>query len=688
MAKLVMHRNILKNYSKFPLVVQKRLSEFVADFQSDPTDPRLRLHPLTPMMRDHKVRGADLPAAYRAIIIAPEQGDTYLLVHIDKHDDAYRWAANKLFEVHPSTGTFQIVNVEESEQVVPRREVQASAGPVYPLASIGEEELFRAGVPRALVPAVRRVVSDEMLDALAPYLPPDCRDVLYGIAAGLDVDAAVEEMFGKSLDVEKPAAEPAGLGDFRNFLSSRNYDLVLVAGEEELQRVLQASIEEWRIFLHPLQRKLVEWKTRGPMCITGAAGTGKTVALMHRAAHLAKGKGIGAPPSVLITTFTSNLAITIKDQIQRLVPDGAGRVEIANLHRLARTVCQRAGWTGEVATPEQLDAIWESMKELDLPSGLGWSREEIRREYEIVVDPFGIYDEETYLTTVRTGRPRLTRELRKALWKVFAEFRRRLRTRLLETEDGLIHEARLALLAGKGLKFDHVLVDEVQDFGLEALRLIAILARLEDERADPLCLVGDGHQRVHQAKVPLGRAGINVRGRSRRLKINYRTTEEIRQFAHRRLHGLPIDDLDGGAASIVGDRSSYHGPSPEIVHCGHPAEEGARIVDWVRHLVTQENVKPHEICVTASSDAIRAALVQAKIQVYELKPNLSDPGGLEPGVRFGSRKRIKGLEYRAVALTSSTEEANAEVAESTESRCEWYVAATRAREFLLVTVLD
>ena len=114
MAKLMLHRNILKNFSKLPTKVQKRVAELIREFEEDPTSPAIGLHPLTATMLDPKVRGIKkFPDGYRAIVIAPEKGDNYLLVNIDTHDEAYAWAKNKRFEVHEMTGVFQVFDAEE-----------------------------------------------------------------------------------------------------------------------------------------------------------------------------------------------------------------------------------------------------------------------------------------------------------------------------------------------------------------------------------------------------------------------------------------------------------------------------------------------------------------------------------------------------------------------------------------------
>ena len=411
MANLMLHRDLLKNFSRFPVKVQKKVAEFIDRFQTDPKDYSLRLHAVKEGMLDPKVHGAELPGGYRAIIIAPEKGDTYLLVHIDKHDEAYDWARNKRFEVHQMTGVFQVFDAEEVSAVGEEAGEDIQPQSNYPLSRLSEEELFSAGVPRPLVPAVKAIQSDPAFDALSSYLPSDCRDILLGVAAGMSIGEALQEMLGVE---EKPVV--SGPGDFSNILKTANYDLVLVEGEEHLKDILGASLEEWRIFLHPYQRKLVEWETGGPMNINGSAGTGKTVALIHRAVHLAE-KLDNLKDRILVTTFTTTLAITIKDHLARLSPDAARKIEVVNLYALARTICIRSGWRGQIATEEEIKDIWDNVWSDASLSELPMSKEELVKEFNEVVDPNGIEDEDAYLTTMRSGRPRISRRMRRLAWK-------------------------------------------------------------------------------------------------------------------------------------------------------------------------------------------------------------------------------------------------------------------------------
>jgi mRNA-degrading endonuclease RelE of RelBE toxin-antitoxin system len=684
MAQLMLHKNVLKYFNKLPAGVQKKVAEFVDVFQNDPADPSLHLHSLKESMTDHKVRGANLPSGYRAIIIAPDKGDTYLLVHIDAHDKAYDWAKNKRFEVHPKTGVFQLFDVTEMEAIAREQAIVEESSGGYFFSSLTEDDLFMAGVPKPLIPAVLAIDSDEAFDALIEYLPNDCKDVLTGIASGMTVDEALIEMLGVS--EEDNEAIPESSGDFSYISRSASFDLVLVEGEEHLKEILEASLEEWRIFLHPYQKKLVRWQTKGPMNINGSAGTGKTVVLLHRAVHLAN-KLTDPADKVLITTFTTNLSITLNDYIKRMDKEAAKRIEVTNLHALARTICWHSGWKGKIGGPSDYDAIWERISTSTICE-LPLSFDEIINEYWQVVDSNGIYNEDTYLTTVRSGRPRISRKQKKALWPILKEFQTELKKRNILTFEGIIHQARLSVEQGNFRQYRHVLVDEVQDFSLEALRLIRAIASIDQELPDPLCTVGDGHQRIYRTKIPMSRAGINIIGRSRRLKVNYRTSEQIRIYSHGVLKGVEIDDLNGGSASITGDRSVFKGPEPLIEECKNIEDECAAIVSWIQLLIQDHGFQDHEICITPYKKEIVTSLTEAGFTIFRLKPREVDPGANEPGIRMGTMQRIKGLEFRAICLACSDPKDPINDIENADivKRCERYVAITRAREQLLVTL--
>lgn len=679
MATLMLHRDVLKDFGRLPAKVQKKVFELIRKFQEDSTQASIHLEKLEQTV-DDKVRSVRVGDDWRAIVIAPQQGDTFLLMHVDHHDEAYRWCRNKRFEAHGTLGVLQVFDIEMAEEAAERSrspEPAPEETPEYPLDRLSDDELFQAGVPRALIPAVRAIRNDAAFEEVIGYLPPEAGQVLFWVVAGRSLEEALEETLGA---VDAGAARPEGPGDFSKLAQVASADLVLVEGEEELRRILAEDIEAWRVFLHPYQRKLKEWDVKGPVKISGSAGTGKTVVLMHRAVHLAE-QLTDDKDKVLVTTFSANLSVTIEDLIRKLNPVAAKRIEVTNLHQLARTICLRAGWQGRVADEQDLSTLWDAVFAEHDPATDGeaaFDRDFIRQEYDEVIDAMGIDSEEEYLTAARTGRSRLSRQQRRRLWTWFQAFNRLLQKRGLLTFEGTVHQARLIVERGGFPRYRHVLVDELQDFGLEGLRLIAALSRIEEDASNPLCVFGDGHQRINrQAKIPLSRAGINVVGRSRRLKINYRTSEQIRRWAHSLLSGMEIDDLDGGHADTTGDRSVFRASEPVAVKVATREEAGAAIADWVKGLCDTHRLGTHEICIAPVFGEVRSALNALGISSLDLQANKADPGQVEPGVRLGAMRRIKGLEFKAVAMVVEDKPDN-------RNRLERYVAATRARQWLLV----
>jgi mRNA-degrading endonuclease RelE of RelBE toxin-antitoxin system len=677
MAQLMMHREVLACFGKLPTKVQKKVVELHRKFEIDSTQASINLEKLQPMTKDPKVRSARLGDDYRAIVIAPDKGNTFILMHIDHHDKAYRWCENKLFEAHGAIGVFQVVDVEQVERIAEQVKATKSFSNIsdYRLQKLSDQELFQAGVPRALIPSVRAVDSDNDFEHMAEYLPSEAKQVLFGYICGMELDEAILEMLGEVCNAE---TIPDGPGDFSHLAQMLNVDLVLVDGEEHLKQILSEDIEAWRIFLHPYQRKLVEWHVKGPMKINGAAGTGKTVALMHRAVWLAK--ELKHTEKVLITTFTTNLAVTIKALIGDMAPELSCKIDVINLHQLARTICHISTNQGRVVEMNEKDSIWSKVFR-NVKEDIEFGQQFIRDEFEQIVDRMGINTEAEYLTVVRSGRPRVMMKQRKTLWPFFSAFQKRLNRQNLITFEGTVRNARVIVEQGGFSKYRNVLVDELQDFGFESLKLIASLSPLEDGVTNPLCVVGDGHQRLYSAmSIPLSKAGINVRGRSRRLKINYRTSEQIRKWAHSILAGIAVDDLDGGDVLITGDRSVFKGAEPKVEEVENEEQGAEAIVSWVKGLLSAEGcgIKSHEICIVPAQKSIVRALKDSEIATLELKAKQKDPGKSQPGIRLGTKKRIKGLEFKAVALILNKDETE------NVSRFEDYVAATRAREHLLV----
>lgn len=697
-ARLAVAKTFLESYSRLPQKLQKKVREFTERFHEDPTRSGLNFEKLQGV-RDPKVRSLRVDQAYRMIVVQPERGDVILCVWVDHHDEAYRWAERKTFEVNPLSGVLQVYSLEEGQEAL---KVVDPAPPVSKPAvkqrkrmfdAFDDEQLLLAGVPQPLLASVRALEFDRELDALAQHLPADASDMLYLLAAGYDYMQALEE-------ASRPKSRPATVDveDFATALERPESQSVfhLVDGEAELERILDAPLHQWRVFLHPSQRRIVERQVNGPVRVLGGAGTGKTVVLMHRAKFLAE-KIFNKPEQrVLVTTFTRNLAIDLASNLQTLCPGSIDRIEVKNLHSWARSFHEQQ--VGRRLAVLDNDKRREELmsQAATLASKESYSVSFYLEEWDQVIQPQEVRTKESYVLARRVGRgTRLGRAQRAEIWTVLARYRELLdEDGLVEWQD-VIREARLYIESGKAtLPYSAVLADEVQDFTAPELKLLRAIV---PAGPNDLFLVGDAHQRIYGHMTRLGACGIEIRGRSHRLRLNYRTTEQIRTRAVAILENVQVDDMDGGVDTLKGYRSLRSGPGPEVYHGARPEDEQRVILETLNRWL--KTTTAEDICIGARTHRLieryAEILEQAGIPNAEIKGEASPA---RPGVRLATMHRLKGLEFKKVLLcgvqagevplelppSAFADEASREDHQKRE-RSLFYVASTRARDELTIT---
>jgi superfamily I DNA/RNA helicase len=453
-------------------------------------------------------------------------------------------------------------------------------------------------------------------------------------------------------------------------------------------------LEKWRVFLHPSQEKLVTKEFKGSCRVLGGAGTGKTVVAMHRAKHLARDVFKGKNDRILFTTYTANLAQNVEELLSTLCPDCKDRIEVIHLHSWAARFMKGHGAGFDIAEGEDLNDCWEQawigVDETAFDVGF------LRQEWEHVVQANGIETLTEYLKVSRTGRGHtLTRPQRGRIWRVFERFQQVLASRGRQEWLQAIRTTRRFLEEKKSsLPYRAVIVDEAQDFHAEEWKLIRALV---PAGANDLFLVGDAHQRIYGRKVALSRCGIQIQGRSSKLKINYRTTEQIRGWAMALLAGVEVDDLDGEKDRAEGYKSLLAGSKPEHHHFSTSQKEKEYLTGKIKELLKSRN--PEEICIVARTakmlkDDYQGLLQSLAINHTVLDKNTNAAGG---GVQLATMHRVKGLEFPVMILAgmnskimplrvASVEGDPASKAEHEDrERSLLFVAATRARDELLVT---
>jgi len=566
------------------------------------------------------------------------------------------------------------------------------------LAGHKDEDLLLLGVPEPLLPAVRALRTAADLDDLCQYLPQEASDSVYMLASGYSVDEVLEDFDRKERSAALAEAETVDTTDVSAALErpSSMRQFKLVEDDEELSAMLAAPMDQWRIFLHPSQAKIVTMNSKESARVLGGAGTGKTVVAMHRIRHLARNVFDQPQHRLLFTTFTRNLAADIRDNLRRMCGPELERIEVKNLQEVARDALSARGIKmPPVARPKQTREAWETALSLTTPE---FSEVFYREEWDKVVQAQDVIDLAGYLRARRAGRgQRLSRAQRKRVWEVLAEYRRALDSAGFCEHGDVVREARMALERGSS-DYVSVVADETQDFRTADLLLLRALV---PKGPNDIFVVGDPHQRIYGHKASLSRCNISVRGRrSRKLRVNYRTTQKIRNWAVARLEGLSFDDLDEGTDDLSGERSLRLGVMPQVEMLADQDAEIDRIVGWIESWLASETIKAGDICVCARTMGLvedyAAALRERGVAVHVVQTN--EPNVASEQVRVATMHRVKGLEFSRVILAGvraetlpyhdagydRRDETARQLYDEGEKRL-LYVAATRARDELRVS---
>ena len=664
---------------------QRAVKTTAFDLQMDPANPGFSFHRLD-KARDKSFWSVRVNRDVRLIV--HKTAESLLLAYVDHHDDAYRWAERRRLETHPTTGAAQWVETRERIEEVgfdrPRVAALAAAeaSPIYmvaPLAGRSNEDLLTWGVPAEWLDSVRQADDDELL-RLAEQLPAEAAEALLTLATGGTPEPR---------PVAAPNADP-----FEHPDAQRRFRTI--GDHAELERALEWPWDRWTVFLHPDQRQWVERVQSGPARVAGSAGTGKTVVALHRAVHLAHAN---PDARVLLTTFSEPLAAGLQALLRRLVgrtPMLAERMDVVSLdvlgERLHRFIAGEERLAADVEIRRLLVEGSETSAE-SLPAHLR-SAGFLVSEWGDVVDQWQLDRWEAYRDFKRLGRKtRLSEKHRRALWDVFEHVRGGLQQQGLTTR-----ATQFAMLARHyetaKPPFEHVIVDEAQDIGPAQLRFLAALAA---DKPNGLFFAGDTGQRIFRTAFSWKALGVDVRGRARTLKVNYRTSHQIRAQADLLL-GPEISDVDGLVETRRGTVSVFNGRAPEISFFDSSPIEADACGRWLKACVNA-GIAPGEIGVFVRSEAeitrAQAACAAAGLAMTVIDRYVDTETG---AVSIGTMHLAKGLEFRGVAVIACDEgllpsnERSAEATDESElreihetERQLLYVACTRARDRLWVS---
>jgi mRNA-degrading endonuclease RelE of RelBE toxin-antitoxin system len=661
---------------------QKAVKETVFDLQMNPATPALQFHRVD-KSKDPNFWSIRVSRDIRLIV--HKTADSFLICYVGHHDSAYAWAERRRIETHPTTGAAQIVEVRERvQEIVVRRPVEVDE-PVTPLRvvlpplfpRITDEELLSYGVPLDWLADAKAATEDTIFE-IAEHLPREAAEALLDLAVGARPQI--------------PVAPPEPVSPLEHPDAQRRFRVM--EDVEELKRALEFPWDQWTVFLHPSQRQVVEQSLSGPARVSGSAGTGKTVVALHRAANILRQH---KDARLLMTTFSLPLANTLEGKLRLLTGEDKSivpRVTVLPFRGAASELFTLAfGRYPRAATEDQIRGALKTAA--GEASQISFTPRFLASEWLNVVDAWQLGSLEAYQEVPRLGRKnRLGIKQREKLWPVFARARQIIEAQGLLTWPSIFGKVTAYFSQREGKPFTHAVVDEAQDLGVPELRM---LAAITPGGSDALFFAGDLGQRIFQEPFSWKALGVDIRGRSRTLKVNYRTSHQIRQAADRLLPKT-VQDVDGNEQDRRGTVSVFNGPEPEIKTFADAEREIQGVAEWIKNTLT-DGIAAAEIGIfVRSNDQLaraRASVKAAGHTQVELSERLEQPQGR---IAIGTMHLAKGLEYKAIAVMACDDnvlplqERIETVADESEldevhdtERNLFYVACTRARDRLFVS---
>lgn len=680
---------------------QKAVKTTAFDLQMNPSNPGMQFHKLD-KARDKNFWSVRVSGDIRLII--HKTGTSLLLCYVGHHDEAYNWAERRKLETHPKTGAAQLVEIRERVETItiPKYvEPQPIArAKTLLFAGLSDSELLGYGVPSEWLPDVRDANEETLLD-IADHLPQEAAEALLDLATGVTPQAfPISQVLESRIEARdnRPAArvqwtdlDSVSANSFEHPDAKRRFRLI--NNVEELERALDYPWEKWTVFLHPAQRELVERDFNGPARVSGSAGTGKTIVAIHRVVFLARKN----PDSrLLLTTFSDPLSNALRTKLKHLIgtePRLGERIEVHAMNSIGKRLYEANIEKPQFAPPAKIrELIEQAVRET---SENRFSIQFLMTEWDQVVDAWQLENWEAYRDVARLGRKtRLKEPQRAAAWSIFERVRASLKAQNLITQSEMFSRLASFYKRNLSLPFDFLVVDEAQDVSVAQLRFLSALG---GDRGNSLFFAGDLGQRIFQQAFSWKALGMDVRGRSTTLKVNYRTSHQIRTQADKLL-GPELTDVDGNSEERKSTISLLNGPSPTIQTLDSVEQESRTVSEWLKAR-TNEGILPHEIAIFVRSSAelnrARRTAELANIPSKVLDENVEITHGQ---ISISTMHLAKGLEFRAVVVMACDDEiiplqgrietvsddSDLEEVYNTERHL-LYVACTRARDQLLVT---
>lgn len=665
--KISLSTSFLESLEDLPKSIQKKTREFLTKFQENPLASSINYETIANASNED-LRSVRIDQAYRGIVLKPKTGNTYFLLWVAKHDDAYNWALTKRVDSREILGAdyidakFKPITVNEEKKTLLRQ------------TSI--VDLVKLGIPLDLIDSIRDINEVNELEVYKDSLNVKVYLKLQYYLNGYNLDK-LDELVDINDEKENPFIMIEDLSD------------------SELIKLINSPISKWRLFLHPTQLNLANRDFNGSAKVIGSAGTGKTVVALHRAKHLYK--NLNQNEKILLTTYTRTLAEDLKEKISEIIKGHSNNLEVLNLDNLVIQFFSRERLNLTIV--DDTTNIWnKAINYFNLISK--YSVEFIKDEWEMIILAHNIVELDEYLIVPREYRSKkVDRASRLEIWNIVEKYKNEM------NDKGVIDYEWAKLEAIKHLNRKHpngiyrnIILDEAQDMSTLSFKLVRALAGTE--KPNDIFIVGDSRQRIYKNKTTLKSCGIKVSGNSYSLNINYRTTDAIYEFATNIIKDIEFDDLDGEIINSDDAQSVIIGNTPIVSEFLSYVDE----IDYISKLTAELETdlkKKKEICICLRTNELvnkyADSLKEKGVSVLKLSINQAENQHLD-GVRITTMHRVKGLEFSHIIIAGLNEDTmplksllnNLSNDQDKEKVCQTeksllYVAMTRARYSLTIT---
>ncbi|SEH05044.1 3'-5' exonuclease [Candidatus Venteria ishoeyi] len=643
--KILFYDKFFESLINLPKGTQKKVIEFQKKFRSNSKSSGIHLESIS-TFKDHSLRSARVDQTYRAIIKVPESGDIYYLLWVDHHNKAYEWASNKVFQWNDETQSMQVFTAPESViEIKQKNKIEVNESEPF-FSKFKTEELLKVGVPEILLPSIANIHNIEDLEEVEKFIPTDVFENLFYLLDGADIDTLIFEIEEGKVKAKEIDAKVGSINNQRNFIELTD-DILF-------NEILSGSLNKWKYYLHPSQRKLVGGNFKGSVKVSGGAGTGKTVAALHRLKHLSQIKD--SSERILFTTYTKTLTDNLNHLISGLGID-ASKITVTNIDKLVRSLVLEYNILNENYKVFEFDSvknaseIWEELLSSELTP---YSPEFLESEYKDVILCHDVKSLDEFLKTSRKGRGKpISRRQRKEIWSFIEEFQAIKKNLNFYYKDEVFNALYSYLTEQSITPFDYCLVDELQDFSNVELRLVRCIVK---EKPNDLFMVGDPMQKIYERHINFSKVGINVRGkRSRRLRINYRTTEEIKKLAFSVIKDCHYDNFDGEEENKAGYVSLFHGNKPNYKIFKTKNNE----IDFVFECLDELNAKGYQYSDIALCARTKDALKDFRNVLHKKNlpytDNSINTNKEANSISLLTFHRIKGLEFKHVFIIDAND---------------------------------